>query len=240
MRIIKTVTIGLMLSASSLANAADLPVYGDSANTQSFAVNWSGVYIGGAIGHGDGNHNSNADTHTVHAFIDGLNSSGAFGGGTIGADVQRGNYLFGLFGDYKLSSATFDAGISFDGVSLGTASIEDGDSWVVAARAGYLFGEEKRALLYVLGGYGQQDVSYKIGDEVVKNASFSGFVAGAGGEYALSNNVFIGIEYQHFFGSTEPLYDGPALGLDNLKITDELGSDQVMAKLKIKFGGDLN
>lgn len=176
--------------------------------------------------------------HTAHAFIDGLNSSGIFGGGTIGADVQRGHFLFGLYGDYNFSNAKFETGLSFDNVSLGSASIEDGDSWLVAARAGYLFGKEKRALLYVLGGYGQQDVRYSIDGIGSKDVTFSGFIVGAGGEYALTRNVFIGIEYQHFFGGEETLYDGQALGFDNLKVTDEVDSDKIMAKLKIKLNGN--
>lgn len=183
------------------------------------------------------------------AFLDGVNSHGLFGGGTIGGDIQRGNLLFGVFGDYNFSSAEAEAGYAYDfglfGKGDGSASIEDGDSWVVAARAGYLFGSEKRALLYVLGGYGQQDVTYTVGKDS-KDVTFSGFVAGAGGEYALTQNVFIGIEWQHFFGGEEDIVNengnfggihGPAT---NSRISDDLDSDKVMAKVKLKLNSELN
>lgn len=180
-----------------------------------------------------------AVTETVSEFLDGLNSHGVFGGGTVGADIQRGHLLFGVFGDYNISGLKTSIGGS-DSADIDI--IEEGDSWVVAARAGYLFGEEKRALLYVLGGYGQTDVTYAgIGtDGGDKDVTFSGFVAGAGGEYALSQNVFLGIEWQHFFGSTETLASATSENeLVSAKITDEMDTDKVMAKLKVKFGGNL-
>jgi len=186
------------------------------------------------------------------AFLDGINSSGVFGGGTIGADIQRGNLLFGVFGDYNFASAKATAGASLATSPTtafeANASIEDGDSWLLAARAGYLFGSEKRALLYVLGGYGQQDVSYHAGTNNPKDTpfdkdlTFSGFVAGAGGEYALTRNLFIGIEWQHFFGGEETVFsdDGNTSSsghgfATNSKLTDDMSSDKVMAKLKIKL-----
>jgi opacity protein-like surface antigen len=178
-------------------------------------------------------------------FIDGLNSSGVFGGGTIGADVQRGNVVVGVFADYNVSDARTEIGFNDVGLNV----IEDGDSWVVAGRIGVLFGEEKRALLYGLAGYGQQDISYAfLGDNGFrKDVSHSGLVLGAGGEYALTQNVFIGIEYQHFFGSEEKIASFDNLRGDDVLnagdtrtvIKDELDTDKVMGKLKVKFGGGL-
>lgn len=171
----------------------------------------------------------------ANMFIDGLNSSGVFGGGTVGADLQRGRLVFGVFGDYNISDAKMTAGADFNGDNVFSASIEDGNSWLVAGRIGYLVTD--RAMLYGLGGYGQQDVTYKVaipGDSDHSGSldtTFSGWVVGGGAEYALSHNVFVGLEYQHFFGGKETLVDdGTHL------VTDELDTDKVMAKVKIKFG----
>lgn len=172
---------------------------------------------------------------TASAFIDGINSHGLFGGGTIGADFQKGAFVFGIFGDYNFSALETETGVSVDGTSLGTVKAEEGDSWLVAARAGYLFGP--RALLYGLVGYGQTDYDYTVtigGASDTKELTFSGLVLGAGGEYALSDNVFLGIEYQHFFGSKETLVNESWDG-GSLKITDELDTDKVMARLKFKL-----
>ena len=86
----------------------------------------------------------------VSALLDGLNSPGFFGGIDARVDIQRGNFLFGVFGDYNLSEASSEFSLSVDGLPVGTAGIEEGDSWVAAARLGYLFGADDRALFYVL------------------------------------------------------------------------------------------
>lgn len=166
----------------------------------------------------------------VSGFLDGLNSSGGFAGGTVGADIQRGRFVFGAFADYHFSAAEMTAGAAVNGTSVFSASIEDGDSWMAAGRVGYLV--DDRALLYVLGGYGQQDVTYKLGTDSL-DKTHSGFIAGAGAEYALSQNFFIALEYQHFFGDEETLIDETGL-----KVTDEMDSDKVMLKAKLKLGGN--
>ncbi len=227
----------------AMAGAADLggsmkdgPIV--SFPSQSGEAHWSGIYIGGQIGYENSNHKLNADATfnqigSADAFIDGLNSQGAFGGVTIGADWQRGHWVFGAFGDFNFTNADTTAGISIDGRRLMNAKIEEGNSWLIAGRIGYLVSE--RALLYGLIGYERKDMDYSasIGSDAwAKSATFSGLVIGAGGEYALTQNVFFGLEYQHFFGSTETsAVDDP----DGTKVTDTVDSDQVMAKLKFKF-----
>ena len=177
------------------------------------------------------------------AFIDGINSSGVFGGGTIGADVQRGRIVAGIFGDYNLGSGSTQAGLEFqDILSLNESVIEEGDSWLVAARLGVTFGNDHRALLYGLGGYGQQDFTYN-GLGGSKDVTHSGWVLGAGGEYAVTQNVFVGIEYQHFFGGEETIQtfqpDDPSLGSDRILLKDEVDTDKVMGRIKVKFNTDI-
>lgn len=185
-------------------------------------------------------------TQIGSAFIDGLNSSGVFGGGTIGADYQLGHesrFVIGGFFDYNISNASFNTGAKEGPDQVFAGSIEDGNSWVLAARAGLALGDEHRALVYALAGYGQQDVTYKgaiAGDTPFsKDKTIGGWVVGGGMEYALNNIVSIGAEYQHFFGSKENLFDSGFLGCeaDRLKVNDSLDTDKVMAKLKIKLNG---
>ena len=172
-----------------------------------------------------------AETVT-EAFIDGINGRGVFGGVNVGADIQRGKIVFGVFGEYSWSGVESEVGI----VGLGSEKITEDNSWVVAARLGYLFGSDDRALLYGLVGYGQTDVNYSGLD---KDVTFSGLVAGAGGEYALTQNISIGIEWQHFFGGEETIFDGPGGGFDRLVVTDEMSTDKVMAKAKFKLNAGL-
>ena len=69
--------------------------------------------------------------------------------------------------------------------------------------------------------------------------TFSGFVAGAGGEYALTRNVSLGIEYQHFFGGEQTLFDNRDSYGNGLVVKDDMDSDKVMARLKLKLSAGL-
>lgn len=179
-------------------------------------------------------------------FVNGLSSSGGFAGGTIGADYQRGNFLVGAFFDYNFGSGTNNVGITSADPALGVnlVTVETGESWVAAARGGILIGEERRALLYGLIGYGQQNYSYEILGG--RDVTHSGLVVGAGGEYALTDTIFLGIEWQHFFGNEEAVasYGGEVEGegsrpSNKTIVKDDVEADRVMAKLKIKLNGGL-
>jgi opacity protein-like surface antigen len=172
----------------------------------------------------------------VSALIDGLNSPGFFGGVGGRADVQQGKFVLGVFGDYNISEADTEISLSLDGLPVGTAAIEEGDSWIAGGRAGYLFGSDNRALFYLLAGYEERDVKFSFGDDSTEK-TFSGVVAGAGAEYALTDNIFFGVEWQHFFGSKETLFEGDAGLVNPLKVTDDLESDRVMARLRVKLLG---
>ena len=138
--------------------------------------------------------------------------------------------MFGAFGDYNISAIDTEAGASFGGTPLFSASIEEGDSWLVAGRLGYLI--DDRALLYVIGGYGQTDVDYKLSGETVLGKTFPAWVIGVGSEYALTRNVFLAGEYHHYIGAEKTLFDE-----DGIRIADEVSGDRFMAKLKLKLNG---
>lgn len=192
-------------------------------------VSWTGVYVGAHGGYGNMNHELSADVDfdkeiSASAFIDGLNSSGYFGGVDVGADVQRGKFVFGAKFQYDWNALETKAGFGIADYSYETKATE-GDSWGATARLGYLVAPE--ALLYVLGGYGQTEVQIDILD---KSLTHDGWIGGAGAEYALTKNVFFNVEYQHFFGSKENWIDE-----GGLLLTDEVDSDKVMAGLKLRL-----
>jgi opacity protein-like surface antigen len=191
-------------------------------------------------------------SNTAAGFISGIGSDGLFGGLSVGADIQRGKFVFGLFGDYNFSAADARAEhagntkvtvspvvVPVDGArrysadidNSISAKIDEGDSWLVAARAGYLFGSDNRALLYGLIGYGQQDVKYTVGSLTDKE-TFGSLVLGAGGEYALTNNIFVGLEGRYWFGD-----DKTVLATDDLTMTDDWSKVEVMARLRFKLNG---
>lgn len=168
------------------------------------------------------------------ASLNGLNSSGVTGGFQLGFDKQLGQRIVvGVFGSYDLSS--MDTTASVGGVEFDL--IEKGDEWSVGARLGYLL--HPRVMAYVLAAYTEADWEF-IGDiDGKKEVTFSGVTVGGGLEYAMTQNVFLGIEGTHTFYGQETLHDEYDAD-DNLggRITDEIGETKVLGTVKIKMGVD--
>lgn len=184
------------------------------------------------------------------ASIDGVNSSGLVGDGRIGFDIQRGRFVFGVFGSYGFNdmeaSASNILGISNTDRSLELTGIEKRDEWSVGARAGIL--ANPRTLAYILAAYTQTD--YEFSGNVAdadgtrgfsREATFDGVTVGGGVEFALTGNIFLGIEGTHTFYGKETVLDtgGTEVGGFGQKIEDELGETKVLGTLKIKLNAGL-
>lgn len=173
--------------------------------------------------------------------IDGLNSSGFIGGGRVGYDVARGRFLGGLYGEYNFASMETTANIA----GVGAFGIQKEDEWSIGARVGYIVAP--RTLAYILAGYTQTEYSVSgldnpavaaTFDKRSGGATFSGISVGGGIEFALTQNVFFGLEYQHTFYGEEKLLDlyNTAANV-GISANDDLDEDKVMGTLKIKLNG---
>jgi opacity protein-like surface antigen len=206
---------------------------------------------GGTKPHGNGvgaptnawdedDHASVAGKSREIANLDGLNSHGIVGDVRLGGDIQRGRFVFGVYGAYNFSGMETSGSIA----DLGGFDIEKGDEWLVAARAGLLV--NPRTLAYVLAGYSQTEYEFSIhgdGERESKTVDFSGLVVGGGVEFALTQNIFLGIEGTHAFYGEETLLDsgveeGDPTG-NGVRLTDEIGETKVMGTLKIKLNSGL-
>lgn len=168
------------------------------------------------------------------ASLDGLNSSGITGGFQIGYDHQFGRFVLGAFGSYDLSGMDTTASIGDIDLTL----IEKGDEWSVGARAGYLL--HPRVLAYVLAAYTQAEWTF--GDALTgeKDVTFDGITVGGGLEYALTQNVFLGIEGTHtFYGKETIIEEYDADDNEGGRLTDEIGETRILATLKVKLNSDL-
>jgi opacity protein-like surface antigen len=158
-----------------------------------------------------------------------LGAQNFFVSGDIGADFQAGSFVVGLFANYDWaphdSSASHEANDSqscpliggcnnpFGFTEATTTSYKEvsntvtyGDAWGVGARAGVLV--NPRALVYVLGGYGQKqimaesymDYVYFNGQEFEGGLSSSGWrpgwFVGTGVEAAVGNHATVALEYR--------------------------------------------
>ncbi len=180
--------------------------------------------------------------------IDGINSRGPLGGAQIGYDLARGRYLFGIFADYELADMKSDVTINGAGLGGGNLSIglEKDHEWSVGARAGLIVAP--RTLAYILAAYTQTEydvtglsgINFGTGTKVTKGATFDGISVGGGIEFALANNIFLGMEYRHTFYGEETIFDAyNASKNSGIKVDDDLDEDKIMGTLKIKLNGDV-
>jgi outer membrane immunogenic protein len=116
---------------------------------------------------------------------------GFVGGVQVGYNHQVDAFVFGLEADF--SSTDYSASETFGGV-LGVELEMD---WVASARArfGYAF---DRLLVYGTGGmaFGQAELAYRLGAvEITEDETHTGFIIGAGAEYALTDRLSVKAEY---------------------------------------------
>lgn len=185
--------------------------------------------------------------------LDGLSSTGFIGGGRVGFDVARGRFLFGVFGEYNVSTikseaSVLDGGNPIDGPIYADYSLEKGDEWSVGARAGILV--NPRTLAYVMAAYTQTDYSLNglsaddIKDGWKNEQTFSGVSVGGGIEYALASNIFVGMEYTHTFYGSQNWLDQKTGELGEVdcgdtRVTDDLDEDKIMMSVKLKLNAGL-
>ncbi|MEW9808022.1 outer membrane protein [Mesorhizobium marinum] len=170
---------------------------GGGASFEVPAYNWTGFYVGGALGAGAG-------VYELGGEFNGLGGEGIFGELNVGYDHDFGNWVAGVQVDGRYS------GISTE-ISMGGGSISlDADyGFDILARAGLKMSET--TLAYALAGYSWQhfefDVPSIIGDGLDWDSS--GFSVGGGLETAVTENVSLNLEYRYSQYDSEDFDGGP-------------------------------
>jgi len=193
---------------------------------------WTGFYFGGHLGGGFAN-SSWSDAFTGGS--DTFNSGGFLGGVQAGANAQFNSFVIGAEGDFSWTglglkgSTTNILGDTFSSKVQWTSTI--------AGRIGVAF---NRVLLYGKGGLAlaQDDSSLT---DIAGNVSTSsllrtGWVAGAGIEYAFDRNWSARLEYDYLgFGSQTLNFATPLVG--TVSSNTNLNVQEVKAGINFKFGG---
>ncbi|MEG8040921.1 outer membrane beta-barrel protein [Sphingomonas sp. LR60] len=146
-------------------------------------------------------------------------------GGRIGYDLQRGNIVYGIDGEY--TDATTKTR-SYNALTAGDRfSAEAGRDLYVGGRLGYVISPQ--AMIYGKGGYTNARVENRYqatttsDNELIDKTNLGGFRLGAGLEYKLTPTSFVTAEYRYsHYGSI----DGYDIDLDR---------HQLMAGLGIRF-----
>jgi len=187
--------------ASKTGFASILPTTGST---------WSGAYFGGHVGGGWADADVSLQGIDERVLTDNLDQEGWLAGVHLGANVQRGAFVFGT--EVSLSAADIDAskddncfGVDiFDGRS--TLGCSQEDEWLLLAmsRIGYAPGNWMAYVTYGLAIVGSQtDITQNSPEAEITAFPFTagantdvGFAIGGGAELKLEN-VIAGIEYIH-------------------------------------------
>jgi outer membrane immunogenic protein len=230
--------VGATLLFAGPAFAADLPVKAPRAVPFMPVYNWTGFYVG--VNGGAGWNNTSGDQFCLSpapAFIVGgpgcsvanpgsLKPSGGLFGGQAGYNFQNGMFVWGIETDIQWSgikdSATQTVACCLPVVNptagIGTTSQDLDWFGTVRGRLGITVWD--RGLLYGTGGliYGQEKVSESVtfpavGYAASASSTRAGWTAGAGFEYAFTNNVTGKIEGLYYdMGSQTIGFTSPVTG----------------------------
>ena len=199
MRILKWILLASVMSTGS-AFAADLaPQPVEPIAPTYLPFSWTGFYVGAQVGYAWGN----AD----HSVAGGAGTGSSDPDGVVGGVFAGYNYDFhpfvvGVEADVEASRAEGDffnpAGASLAG------STDLNWQGSLRARVGYSF---DRALIYATAGAAYGNFDFQGGPIPATQGEFSkdlwGWTAGAGVEYAFTDNIIARLEYRYTdFGNT--------------------------------------
>ncbi|WP_273726043.1 outer membrane protein [Brucella gallinifaecis] len=214
----------VVLIAATGAKAADAIVYEEPAPVVAAPVfSWNGAYLGGQIGYGWGKSRFGDDTGSIN-----LKPDGFLGGLYAGYNFDLGNsVVLGIDGDVTYNN------LKDSNTFLGDTYLESKLRWsgAVRARAGYAV---DRFLPYIAGGVAFGSVKNTIGDDEVsfsQSKTLTGWTAGAGVDYAATDNVIVRLEYRY----TDYGRKNFDFGLEGGSVRDKFKTNEVRLGVAYKF-----
>ncbi len=191
------------LACGSTASAADMAVKAPRIAPPIAAFSWTGCYIGGDVGHAWARDRDD-ETVTATGAPSGFSPAGAANlngwklGGYLGCNYQISQFVIGVEGDGEWANMKGSAIFSNAGADFYDATIKRQAS--ARGRIGYAF---DRVLVYATGGaafahINEHDVDFTgSGLSNDNSTTRTGWTAGAGVDYAFTNNWIGRVEYRH-------------------------------------------
>jgi outer membrane immunogenic protein len=217
------------------ATAADFPVsrapVAPVASAPAAIYTWTGFYIGGQIGAGVGRSSwSDPMTGGNNTFTSG---TGFLGGGQIGASYQWNALVLGVEGDFNWAGLK-GSGTDFLGDTIGTET-----QWTstVAGRVGAAF---NRLLIYGKGGAAfardRSTFTDLAGNSASTTFTRTGWTAGVGLEYGITQNWSAKIEYDYLSFGSQPLNFTTVTPTTHAS-NSSLSVQEIKAGINFRFGG---
>ncbi len=223
------------------ALAADLPVAPPPPRAPATYVpvaapvyNWSGIYVGVNGGYGFGDSNWDFSSAVGFPLTTGnFDVHGPLVGGTIGANFQTGQFVFGVEADGDWTDISGSAGV------CSPATCQTSNEWLATlrGRVGYAF---DRALIYATAGGAAGNVKATLsagGVSLSTDTNEFGWTAGGGIEYALTNNLTAKVEYLFVDLGNGSLSCSVATCGIPITVPVSFDASLVRAGLNFKFGG---
>ncbi len=231
------------LAAAGQALAADLPQAPPPMPPQAPAAyipapppvyDWAGIYIGINGGYAFGDSTWTQTTLSSGSF----NTNGGLVGGTLGANFQTGDWVFGIeadvdWADIRGSSVAGCGTLTTVGTIVGTTTCQTKSDWLgtVRGRVGYAF---DRVLVYGTAGgaFGNVEAGPSTATTFDSNTEF-GWTAGAGVEVGIT--PFLTAKVEYLFVDLEKGTCSAACGSPVPSISTSFEASLVRAGLNFKF-----
>jgi outer membrane immunogenic protein len=222
------------------ASAADMAARYTKAPVAAAAVySWTGFYIGADVGYGWGR-STGTGTNAAGFFPTpySVDPSGVIGGGFVGYNWQVSNIVLGIEADWQAADLN-DSGTFANSVgalyTIGTSVKDYGsvrgrlglalDRWMVFGTAGWAWGSWNTS--YGFAGAGAPFVTMNVD-------SSDGWTAGAGVEYAFTNNFLGRVEYRYTDLGRASFVN---LATNSAELGNRVTINDVRVGIAYKFGG---
>jgi outer membrane immunogenic protein len=237
-----TLALLASLTIPMAASAADLRVKAPPAPPMPPPFSWTGFYIGGNIGGAWARHDETDSLFGLN-FDNGNNDGVFIGGGQLGFNYQVNNFVLGVEGDFDWAANNNNNGNGIFVPGLGqTVRVSSNDTWIttLAARFGVAY---DRVLFYGKAGGGWVGNNGFTVTNVTTGASItgsnsntaSGWLLGAGLEWAFANNWSAKFEYD-YLGLSGRTFTVPAGSVFLAGDTFTTGNPNIqMVKLGINY-----
>lgn len=188
---------------------------------------WAGPYIGGSLGYAKHKADWKENDDDWWVGTEKADSSGIYGGGYAGYNLQSGMFVYGIEADIGVASNSTEDNLSdyYDDV------VQNDLNWISTIRA--RVGIAKGNYLFTLtGGYGVADFDTNLtsvdypGDAYNAKGTRNGWVAGGGVEYRWSDNLSIRFDaLYHDFGKKTYTQSGDTdtVEISNTVLTGRVG-----------------
>ncbi|MCV9937051.1 porin family protein [Boseaceae bacterium BT-24-1] len=225
--------VALMAGGASLA--ADLSRKGllPPAPELPTFYNWSGVYLGGQVGYSWGSDRASEFATAGRAPLGrsfDYSPSSFIGGARLGFNYQLGSIVLGVEGDIEGMNAA-----EGKGDLGGIVRVRQDWQGSVRARLGYSL---DRIMIYATGGVAFTKLEYSYvsplaGLTETINSSRTGWTVGGGVDYAVTDNIILGVDYRYTdYGRFDHVGAGAYLGRT---VEHEPSAHAVRASLVYKF-----